>query len=424
MSFFRLAVMLAGLAAIHLPLSGTPPKHSAHAALSLVDRHLAYSATSRVARGRMSAVRWLRRQPAVRRASLTGRTVDISFRDGADLLVLPRTSAAGPREPGFHTQMTHVRQSSGTARALVLEPFADELGLGADAGQQEADLLSKAGFTVDILRNSAVTVQVMETLSNYSVIYMETHSDPLAGGGDAVVTTGEVDDGTNSGLFSDGSLRQVSVAGDPNHIYDAITGTFISKHLGTFPNSSIMFVNGCGVRSAPLFWKALQSQNVAAFIGWDSDVPSSINVEAGNFVMTQLVSSSTVADSVATAIQEGLGIGISANGAARLGFLGDGFDTLAAARTGATPPSMPPPTTAPSATPTPPPTARPSTVTPRPAVATVRPAARARSCGAGRHRVEGKCRPTKPKHRKPHSGTTAGSSWPGEVVPGLPARMQ
>lgn len=343
--------------------------------LSATDRRIAYAATARAARHPRAAIRFLDRSRVVGWAQLNHETIDIHFRDSAELLILPRSKRRARSGALFH-DMTRLRQTAGTPRALVLEPFADELGLGADAGQREADILSQAGFNVEILRNSAVTVQVMETLSSYAVVYMETHSDPLTAGGDAVIATGEVNAaGANGSLFADGSLRQVTVAGDTSHIYDAITGAFVSQHLSNFPNSSIVFINGCGVRNAPLFWNALQSRNVAALIGWDSDVPSALNVEAGHFVMNQLASSSTVAGSVASAVTEGLGIGVTATGTARLGYVGDGFDTLAAARTGASPPSMPAAT---AAVPAPTPTATPRTAaTPR-AIATVGPTARTR----------------------------------------------
>lgn len=340
-AIFRLALFAAGLVAIHLTPS--PSRHYHLRALSPADRRIAYAATTRAGRGPRAVIPWLQHLRAVGTMRLTHGSIDVHFRDGAELFILPRSHRHPVRSAALSPDMTRLRQTAGAPRALVLEPFADELGLGADAGQDEADILSRAGFAVEILRNSAVTVQAMETLSSYAVVYVETHSDPLTVGGDAVIATGEVNSaGANASLFADGSLRQVTVAGDTSHIYDAITGAFVSQHLSNFPNSSIVFINGCGVRDAPLFWNALQSRNVAALIGWDSDVPSVLNVEAGHFILSRLANSSTVAGSVASAVTEGLGIGVTATGTARLGFTGDGLDTLAAARTGVSPPSMPP----------------------------------------------------------------------------------
>src|SRR5260370_34245960 len=60
---------------------------------------------------------------------------------------------------------------SPAGRALVLEPFATQLGLGPGAGDPEVSKLQAAGFDVTELHDTAVTVQVMATFWQYNVIY-------------------------------------------------------------------------------------------------------------------------------------------------------------------------------------------------------------------------------------------------------------
>lgn len=335
---------------------------------------------------------------------IAGHTVEVRFVDGAQVEILPRSAAvthpAAETRPALLQSGQRLMDQTGPlpalGRALVLEPFAGELGLGPDAGQGEADALRRAGFTVTILRDSAVTLSVMQTMSQYAFVYIETHSNSLSSGGDAVIATAETDAAPYASLVADGSLKQVTVAGDSQNIYLAITGVFISRHLGDFPHDSIMFVNGCSVLNAPLFWNALQQRNVDALIGWDNEVPGTFSAEAGKYTVNQLGASDSVAGSVAATLEQGLGIGISDTGPARLGFEGDGADTLAAAlgnspaAPAATATSTPSPTATPTSTPSP-------TATPRKTSAVTRKHKR-HSCRPGHHRVHGKCRPN--KHKK------------------------
>ena len=245
------------------------------------------------------------------------------------------------------------RPHAGTAsgRAIVLEPFADELGLGPTAGQAERDALAQAGFTVDVALNGQVTVGLMEHLADYSVIYMETHSGVLPNG-DAVVVTGETDNDPYASLYQDGSLQQAYVAGTSDPIlYNAITARFVTKHMGTFPNSSIVFLNGCKVLSAPVFVAAMRRQGVAAQISWDRNVSNTDAEQAAAFVLTHLAAGDSVQSDLTAADAAGLGTTVGDEGTTHLGFFGDGDDTLPKALAGATPTPTPTPTA--TATPTP-----------------------------------------------------------------------
>lgn len=370
------------------------------------------------------AVRWLRRQRGVKSAlpGTDGKTIEIRFSDGAQVVILPRTVRRTTPSAGLALLRRNQILGPGTggAKALVLEPFADELQMGPDAGKVEADALTRAGFAVDVLRNQDVTVGIMEQLANYSVVYMETHSAVLPGG-DAVVVTGETDTTPYASLFKDHSLLQAYVAGDKTRtLYDAITSVFVTRHMGAFPNNSIVFLNGCAVLQAPALWNALQQQNVSTLISWDADVYSSDNEVAGDYVMTNLANGDTVATDTSSAVTKGLGTSVVDGKTAHLGFLGDGGNTLALALSHATVTPTPTTTASPTLTLTPTPTAtltptatpkprrtatrRKPTATPTPTPRTTKKART--TCKKGWHKVHGKCRP-KPKPKpKPRRCTT------------------
>ncbi|MBV9279241.1 MAG: hypothetical protein JOZ41_04095 [Chloroflexi bacterium] len=280
--------------------------------------------------------------------------------------------------------LVRVGDNAARGRAIVLEPFASELGRGASAGDAQASALAQAGFHVDELKDSAVTVGVMETLGSYSVVYIETHSGVLPDG-DADVVTGETNTRPYATLFNEKSLLQAFVAGDPSGtLYDAITAKFVRLHIGAFPASSVVFLNGCGVLAAPLFWDALHDQNVSTLISWDNDVDGDITDAAAQLLFTNLIQGGTVASAVTQVRAAGLGTSVVGTAVAHIGYIGDGGDTLQRALSGATPTPTPTPTPTDSPTPTVTPTATP-----------VPKAAGKKKCKKGKRLVHGKCRPNK-----------------------------
>jgi len=387
-----------------------PYGHTQYQGLSAMERAQGAAAARLAGQQPGAAARWLRHQTDVS-AVVMGpdhATIDISFRDGAELAILPATlSRSRPtllplvRPASVAGSMVHDPGTAG--RAIVLEPFATELGLGPTAGQDEANALMRAGFAVDVLRDAQVTVGTMGTLSSYGAVYFQTHSAVLPDG-DAIVVTGETDTAPYVDLYKDHSLIQAFVAGDPaKKLYNAITSHYVTGHMGTFPSGSIIFLNGCAVLNAPVFWKALQQQNVSAMISWDADVYSSSNEVAGSFVTTKLVNGDSVSAAVNDARQAGVGFDVVGDTVVHLGFSGDGAATLSAVlgRKASSPPVPSTSTPAPSATPTLVPTATPTplptaTKTARPTSPTVKKHRRCRR--SDRHFVHGKCR-KKPTHR-------------------------
>ena len=146
---------------------------------------------------------------------MTGQTLDVHFRDGAELALLPRATHRSSHQPaivlvsadgvaaryrlrGRRSCWNHLPMNSGLALMRVRAKLCR---------------CRRLGFSVDVLRNSQVTVATMESLSNYSVVYMETHSGTL-GDGDAIVLTRQTSSAGITNLFKDGSVAQGLAYGD------------------------------------------------------------------------------------------------------------------------------------------------------------------------------------------------------------------
>ncbi len=344
-----------------LPLSHSFAQSSTRSTLlSSSDRQIAFTASRIGAHSPVQARTWLRHQPTVNTAVMgkDGQTLDVRFRDGAELALLPRAThrAAISLKSSSFRPMASLRDTA-PGKAIVLEPFADELGLGSDAGQGEIAPLQAAGFSVDVLRNAQVTVATMETLSNYSVVYMETHSGTL-GDGDAIVLTRQTSSAGISNLFKDGSVAQGLAYGD-QALYIAIKSQFILQHMGKFPASSILFLNGCELLGANVMWNAFHQQGVATMISWDNKVVNTLDEQAADFMFPRLAKGETVAANVEAAKVANLGTSTFESAVAHLGYLGDGSDTFSNALQGVVPPTVTPTTTS-TALPTPTSTAVPT----------------------------------------------------------------
>jgi hypothetical protein len=341
--------------------------------LSARERREAEIATRLAVRSQARVLTWLRRQANVSQVTLGSdhQTIEVDFRDRARFFVLPRQAAtSGPVGSGVQRRaLASSIHPAGPAagKAIVLEPFATDLKLGPDAGKTEVDALQQAGFQADVLRDSAVTIAAIEKLSDYSVVYMETHSGVI--GDDALVLTHEVDPGPYTPLFKDGSVVQGSPENDPGHIYLAFTSKLILHHMGTFPGSSIVFINGCSILIAPAFWNAFLQQNVSTIIAWDKKANNTDAEQAADFMFPKLAGGESVGDTLADTRAALLDTSFAEGGVSALQARGDLSDSFPKALAGAPPTPTPtpvqtlaPPTSTPTDTPTITPTATPPPV--------------------------------------------------------------
>lgn len=345
------------------------------ALVSTADRVVA-ARIARVAASRpLAALRLARTQSRVAVALLgpDRRTIELRFRDGARAGLLPPTLATTGVSALPLRTLVMARQvtSPGPARAVVLEPFAKQLQEGDTAGQAQADTLTRAGFKVDIYRNSQVTVKLLLSLSQYSLVYMKTHAGVLPGG-DAVIAAGDTATAPYTKLFGNDAyynqqqpnaptvLGQVFVDGGDGGLFNAIRAKFVSDYLTPFPNSSVFFLNGCNLLLAPVFLKALQSKNLSSVLTWDQEVRADAAERGLDYTLNQMASGATLDQAVQAALANGVGTAYTANGTAHLHYVGSGDITLRDVLAQATPTptasttptgAAPGPTVTPTATP-------------------------------------------------------------------------
>jgi len=290
--------------------------------------------------GRATVAATLRRAPDVAGVSLgtDGRTLMVRFIRGPVAAILP-ASPTGQRQAQIRSA---VHQSAGTGdagRAIVLEPFATELGLGPHAGDVQAAQLERAGYSVEQLYDQAVTVAEMQTLSDYNVVDIDTHSGANQYG-EGVIATGQpyTDDPSLQPWVDEYSVLPTTVAGS-SQLYYGILSRFITEHMSHFPAGSLVFVNGCDLLRASAVWQALAQQGVSAMVSWDGVVAPNDAETSGNLLLADLASGMPLGTAVSAVQETGYGIS-SLNGAtAHLGYLGAGSLMLGetVAETAATP---------------------------------------------------------------------------------------
>jgi hypothetical protein len=377
--FIRAILALMIVSLLPLPSSRAQTSSGFHL-LSPTERAQISHAARLAHRDRSASLLWLRRQHDVEWAGLApdGITIEVQFRDGALGAVFGAVPVSGGLYTAPHRKFAprSASQAEGASRALVLEPFGTDLGLGPSSGQPEIDALTQAGFQVDVFRDDKATIKVIQTMASYSVIYIETHSGtcgpPLCLAGDIFVLTHEIDAAPYAQLFRDKSLVQGAPENDPGHLYIGFTSHLISNHVGTFPNSSIFFINGCSILDTPAFLQAITDRGASTVFTWDKKVNNVDAEAAADFIFPRLTAGENVAAALGDAHAAGLDTSDAEGGRSTLQVFGDPNNTFKNALDEATPTPTPTPVSTPTpqpkptstATPTPKPTAR-ATQTPK-----------------------------------------------------------
>jgi len=369
---FRSAMLLTGMI-LSLGMGAHGDVHaSAHHVGSKADMHILQVAGQRATYEKVTGIRhWLTAQRAVQSAEIgtDGRTVMIRFVDGLQAAMLADTAHNIRLSHSTFRALDRMRTFSpaGTPRALIMEPVQTELGLGTSAADPEKAALQSNGFAIDELVDTQVTVESMKTLSQYNVVYIHTHSGNNQYG-EGVLATGEFAPSNPAQaspsiqpLLADGSVVIVRVAGSTQPYY-GITSTFIRDHEGHFPGHSLLFLNGCNLLEAPLFYQALKDKGAGVMVSWTKEASSKDNYLGAAAFFSEMGRGLTVEQALADEKAAGYGISGSGATAASLGFLGDGTITLKQAANPPAASKTPTPTATPTRTPTPAPKSTPTVV--------------------------------------------------------------
>lgn len=288
-----------------------------------------------------------------------GRTLNLVLPDGTRAAILPRSPHPAALLPSFRP-LIRTRAGSGQ-RAIVLEPFHEELALPGSEGPDEASALRAAGFNVDVFTDQQVTVQTMLSLTNYNLVYMLVHSG-INQYGEGVIATGQIatPDPAVKPYYQDHSVIVTGVAGTSTN-YFGVVSEFFAWHAGQFPPDSIVIADGCSLLQAPLLWKAFQSHGVSTMVGWDAEAMSPDEVAAGQQFTAAFAGGASVADAIASVSAKGYGQSDVLGVIGHFGYLGDGSLTVNDVLS-----PHPTPTALPTSLPIPTATPVPPTSTPRP----------------------------------------------------------
>jgi len=274
-------------------------------------------------------------------------------------------AARGPR---LHSLVRAAQVHVQGGRALVLLPFAHQIG--PDSGVAEIKDLQAAGFQVDVLRDSQVTIHSLRSLADYNVIYIQSHGG-VNQYGEANLVSGQLVDNDAEVLpmYYNYSVSKATVAGEGDTQYWAILSNFFRNYVGKFNPNALIYVDTCGLLRATQWWDAvLENRGAGVIVSWDNDSQFKDNLKTSPQFFDDLLQGDAVYQALQDVKAAGLGVSTDVTQdppvKSHLGYVGHGGITLENAVTGAAPID-------PTATPTPTSTAKPTstpTVTPVPTV--------------------------------------------------------
>jgi hypothetical protein len=248
------------------------------------------------------------------------------------LLITPGRTLASAHAGGPTLQSSPRFRLQGVSpwprRALVVEPFATDLGDGDSTGQDVTNYLKRAGFAVTVLRDSQVTVPTMLNLSQYAFVYFSTHAGPLPNN-DAAISTGDTRHQPFAEYLDNYSLAEMKITSKGEMKYfDAVTGRFIHLYDGTFPAHTIIYVTACNALDMPVFWRYLHQSGVGTLIGWHHHVSIGEADQAAEAMFASFAKGRTVSQAIADATASGYGVSLLGKKKGWLSFSGNGAATL------------------------------------------------------------------------------------------------
>jgi hypothetical protein len=171
----------------------------------------------------------------------------------------------------------------------------------------------------------------MRSLSQYAFVYISTHAGPLPNN-DAAVATGDTRHQPFATYLENYSLAEMKIASQGvTKYFDAVTGRFIHRYDGQFPEHTIVFLNACNALDMPLFWRYLKQSGVATLISWHHHVTVADSDRAAETLFAQFALRKTISEAVSTTTASGYGISVTGKKQGWLSFIGDGSGTLQAA---------------------------------------------------------------------------------------------
>jgi len=137
-------------------------------------------------------------------------------------------------------------------------------------------MLESRGYHVDRLKGEQVNVMAFRNLTQYSVVYIDTHGACSGMYGPVFLTREQVTEQKDNSLYAD-DLRNkrlvhaVAVIEGIEGVYYAITAKYIAQIPGIFPKHSFVFAKACYSFAGDHMARAFQQKGVSAYVGWTGE---------------------------------------------------------------------------------------------------------------------------------------------------------
>jgi len=220
-------------------------------------------------KARRLTVNWLKRQYGVEDAGISSdnATIWILFTSGLEGGVT--THPVGTKG-SFSSTSTEPPAIPETTNAIVLAPFFDEFTSdGGDESDYIAEKLSQLWSPVSTIKHSAVTVDLMKTLSQYTVVSISSHGS-INSKDEVQIYTGEKATPLNrlQHIFDlmAGRARVSIVNG-----HYMITPSFISHYGQPYPKS-LIYISACSSVENNTMSNAFLDKGAYTYFGYDDIV--------------------------------------------------------------------------------------------------------------------------------------------------------
>lgn len=253
---------------------------------------------------RQKTVEWLKKQQGVLDAGISpdGFSIWILFENGLEGGIL--TYPVGTKGSTSTSGAPESYVTSTSSNAIVLAPFFDVFS-PMDESDHIAQKLSQTCIgQPDVLKNEAVTVNVMKTISSYGVVSISSHGSLLSDGR-VVILTRESANLINFSLHTFDLLTgRIKIIDG----YYAITPSFIT-HYGRIYPKSLVYASSCSSLANDTMAIAFLGKGAYDYFGYSDTVNTSFSFPVGTTFFDHLVDDDMTTGQAYTALRN-LGFGM------------------------------------------------------------------------------------------------------------------
>ena len=231
-------------------------------------------------------INYLKTQPNVDNAEVgeDGVSIWVEYKSGVEGIILTELFRSLGNLSVSKSYRSNLPKKSADKNAIILLPFDSVAGYEDESVDEISSYLQQSGYSIpDIYRAEEVTVDLMNTLSNYDFIYMLTHGG-VGSSGLIEITIGQaVNAFSIVPLWNSltGDLKEISIVSIPSKfwIFDipgivfALNSRFFAHY--TYPGSFV-YMNACSSLKNDSLADAFLNNGASVYLGWDN--PSAVSL--------------------------------------------------------------------------------------------------------------------------------------------------